>query len=1288
LSTIKCCIKSDNEKLITLALQQIVLHLSENIKQDDQKQQKRLLKCLPTDILSSTLIPIQQEILKNIQKLVSINEIIFSSDNIADLYPYKSRFIDVRQEFRDSTHYFIDGDSLLLSIAHYTNVNLKSYYGNTIHVIYIIERILLTLSNQSNQRNYTVLFFDCHYQLYKTEKSILNLLRACLISHFSKNTTKCRIAQFSSWLDDEYFQFAREEKPMFLFYHDMSNFYQDNDLLLSNESIEKILITYRLYGNYHQYYIQTHLYLMNKFTLTNTSVECFQIRFTQKCSLKVLSRCFKFLSAQPSSVREQQNETNKELENLVSKISDIDVRLYLYLKTLIQNQPEMQNRVKHFSSLLILHVALLTRLSLIDRHLPLDFPSVEFSSLFSEFIIEFQRELAWNLSSSCSMFSWEKVVDIFDGRLFAFTLNQIYRPSFSSNIRFDSMTLNIIKESLNILNIPFEENLYDNVVKQLIASEDITFSSCPMQQPPTLLRQKQNITKISNTFIDTYLQPILSSNDVQSRIQWISPDESHGIQYEGKHHWHRYMEVGHEIDRIRNNDAEYKKFDKTRYKGRMQQKLYSYFQAYGESLTNSDVKDTKLEIILPSIQSEEKQQIEKKKHIPKIDKLKGQNEAAMKQRKIADENERLKNMESEIKDKLSESFLAAIDYIDKSLLILKEDEVRIQLLQRKFDLQRSYLQSLRKKTILTGEEQSKLELLQVAYFSTLSIIVKLEGIQRERDIYNKKRIFMEELIDQSPIDFENWYRFQIEKVNSRLPRREQNQPDSRVSLFSDGKWNPDPWQVDFLNAIDQQQSVIIVAPTASGKTYACYYAMYQVINDKFGRNGVCIYVAPTKALVNQVAATIYSKFDPVFGVFTRDFRERVETCKILVTVPQCLEIILMSAKHQQWCQRIKYCIFDEVHCMSSILGSEVWERTMLLINCPMIGLSATVNNGQDLCRWIEHVEQQRSILFKISQPRQVRFIPYDERLADLNKYLYSNRQLYHIHPVGLMTAKQLNERGLPKDFSLSPCETLQLNDAMKDKQIPTLTEYFAPSWICERTKCNQYSTLVRERFESLITHRQDSRIDAIAKSLQPVTTENNSYPESKSLSSLIVEFVLTLKEKDLLPCIVFTDNRRLCEQMAQAVTDYFVAEERKLRETKYKAAYNAAKRKEEELKRTKKSRESSAKRDQRSRSRTPSEDNEKEDETRFHLTGYERKILYGVLDECTLVNLHGYDRKLVAKLSKRAAQHHQRLASYMKRGIAYHHAELFNKGRVAVEALFRNRYIQIVFSTATLGQLF
>jgi superfamily II RNA helicase len=60
------------------------------------------------------------------------------------------------------------------------------------------------------------------------------------------------------------------------------------------------------------------------------------------------------------------------------------------------------------------------------------------------------------------------------------------------------------------------------------------------------------------------------------------------------------------------------------------------------------------------------------------------------------------------------------------------------------------------------------------------------------------------------------------------------------------------------------------------------------------------------------------------------------------------------------------------------------------------------------------------------------------------------------------------------------------------------------------------------------------------------------YAESRPISSLIVDFLKTLQEKKLLPCIVFSDNRRLCEQMAESAVKYLEEFEREQRETKYK----------------------------------------------------------------------------------------------------------------------------------------
>ena len=56
--------------------------------------------------------------------------------------------------------------------------------------------------------------------------------------------------------------------------------------------------------------------------------------------------------------------------------------------------------------------------------------------------------------------------------------------------------------------------------------------------------------------------------------------------------------------------------------------------------------------------------------------------------------------------------------------------------------------------------------------------------------------------------------------------------------------------------------VSVIAPTSAGKTFISFYAMKQVlINDD---DGVIVYVAPTKALINQIAAKIQARFSKSF----------------------------------------------------------------------------------------------------------------------------------------------------------------------------------------------------------------------------------------------------------------------------------------------------------------------------------------------------------------------------------------------------------------------------------------
>lgn len=532
-------LKSADDEIVTVVYKQIATHIFESKNTDGEYQ--RLVPHLPFDILSSSVPSVHQPILSMIQTLLSTDK---AETNIANflanyldiLYTYTDRFLDVRKQFRDTTSYFIDGDSLLLSIAHHTNVNLDSYNGNTLHIIFIIERILVTLFQQSNECNFTLLFFDCHYHVYEKENTILSLVRSCLISHLANNASKHRnlkIKRFSSWLSDEYLKFAQDETPLFLFYHDLSTLDKENNRLLSQDTLEKLYSLYRLFSIYHQYVIQCELYLMNKLILTETAVTCFQIKYDRMCPKNLIEQLINILSPN-SHVNGIQERDCTQLEILSHDISENDIRLFLYLKTIMDliEENRYQFTFQYFATLLLHHVALLIRLSLSDRHLPSSIPSLTYSTTLSQYITEFQQRLSFNVDSHVSKQSYSKIADLFDGRLFTFTLCQIHQ---SSNISFDSNTRAIVEKSLKYLNLPYFENTIQSAVQELSLSNHITFSSLLSENRSTVTENssRKPIIQISNPLIDAFLDPIISSSQTLG-LDLIQPDESHVIQSPGK----------------------------------------------------------------------------------------------------------------------------------------------------------------------------------------------------------------------------------------------------------------------------------------------------------------------------------------------------------------------------------------------------------------------------------------------------------------------------------------------------------------------------------------------------------------------------------------------------------------------------------------------------------------------------------------------------------------------------------------------------------------------------------
>jgi hypothetical protein len=314
----------------------------------------------------------------------------------------------------------------------------------------------------------------------------------------------------------------------------MTSFDMGNNSLLPEDAAKRLTVIYRLFGNYHQNILKCHLYLMNKLILSETTVQCFKIQFNRQFPTSLLMKIIELVPDKSITIAMEQMNLD-EYEKFCQNINQDDIRLYLYLKSIamLSNNTKEQDLVQLISPLLILHVALLIRLSLLDRHIPSSFPSITFSPILSHMITQFQQCLSSNLCSQVSSLSWSKVADLFDGRLFAFTL---YQLSSSLNIRLDSNTYEIVSKSLSILKMSFSDDLFQNIVNQMIQLNFIDISRSELNEESPLIVEPiethRKITKISNPFIDTLLQPILPPNNALT-FEWETANDIEATPYEG-----------------------------------------------------------------------------------------------------------------------------------------------------------------------------------------------------------------------------------------------------------------------------------------------------------------------------------------------------------------------------------------------------------------------------------------------------------------------------------------------------------------------------------------------------------------------------------------------------------------------------------------------------------------------------------------------------------------------------------------------------------------------------------
>jgi superfamily II RNA helicase len=286
----------------------------------------------------------------------------------------------------------------------------------------------------------------------------------------------------------------------------------------------------------------------------------------------------------------------------------------------------------------------------------------------------------------------------------------------------------------------------------------------------------------------------------------------------------------------------------------------------------------------------------------------------------------------------------------------------------------------------------------------------------------------------------------------------------------------DDFQVEAIRAIDADQSVIVSAPTGSGKTLVAEYAIQAALET--GKR--IAYTTPLKALSNQK----YNDFVRAYGaetvgILTGDVKVNPHAQVLVMTTE-----ILRNALFGSGLDGLGYIVLDECHYMGDEGRGTVWEE--IIVGAPkdvlLVGLSATVSNVKEIADWISLVHRPIVPIFHPQRP-----VPLHYSVADLAG------DVHDIADVRRGTARVVGDESRGPDdrgrwYTRRVVDPVVLIEALEERGwLPAI--YF----IFSRAGCERAMQDVLAEGRPLITREQRREVDAV---IGEATAENPSIGES------------------------------------------------------------------------------------------------------------------------------------------------------------------------------------------------
>jgi ATP-dependent RNA helicase HelY len=186
----------------------------------------------------------------------------------------------------------------------------------------------------------------------------------------------------------------------------------------------------------------------------------------------------------------------------------------------------------------------------------------------------------------------------------------------------------------------------------------------------------------------------------------------------------------------------------------------------------------------------------------------------------------------------------------------------------------------------------------------------------------------------------------------------------------------DPFQEEAISYLAGGDSVMVAAPTGTGKTVVAEFGVFRAARMGFK----VMYTTPIKALSNQKFRDLREQYGDAVGLLTGDIIENPDG-DILVMTTEVLRNMLLQTPSALW--GVGCIIFDEIHYLADPERGTTWEESIIM--CPdyiqLVCLSATVTNAPEIADWISRTH------------KPIHLVTHLQRSVPLSIYYYLDEKL-------------------------------------------------------------------------------------------------------------------------------------------------------------------------------------------------------------------------------------------------------------------------------------------------------